>query len=93
MTKPCALFFYEVKMSKLKTWLVDKYLKLEEQAIKAIGTANFYGNLFTPRQKFHITVCFMGLFAIAGLNGVVQFIALIYIMSKMTPPDEEDKQK
>ncbi len=80
-------------MSKLKAWLVDKYLKLEEQAIEAIGTANFYGNLFTPRQKFHIAVFFMGLLALGGAYGAVQFIAFVYIMSKMTPDDPDNKQE
>ena len=80
-------------MSKLKTWFVDKYLKLEEQAVEAIGTANFYGNLFTQRQKFYIIVFFMGLFAISGLQGAVQFVALVYIMNKMTPEDPNDKQE
>lgn len=80
-------------MSKLKIWLVDKYLKLEEQAVEAIGTANFYGNLFTQRQKFYIIVFFMGLFAISGLQGAVQFVALVYIMNKMTPEDPNDKQE
>ena len=85
--------FYEVKMSKFKQWLVAKYLQLEQQAVDAIGTANFYGNLFTDRQKFNIIVFFMALFAVSGLHGAVQFIALVYIMSKMTPPDKDDKQE
>jgi len=80
-------------MSKLKAWLVDKYLQLEQQAVDAIGTANFYGNLFTDRQKFNIIVFFMGLFALSGLHGAVQFIALVYIMSKMTPEDKDEDQK
>jgi len=80
-------------MSKLKAWLVDKYLQLEQQAVDAIGTANFYGNLFTDRQKFNIIVFFMGLFALSGLYGAVQFIALVYIMSKMTPEDKDEDQK
>lgn len=86
-------FFYEVKMSKLKTWFVDKYLQLEQQAVDAINTANFYGNLFTDRQKFNIVVFFMGLFAICGLHGAVQFIALVYIMNKMTPEDKDENEK
>lgn len=77
-------------MSKLKTWLVGKYLQLEQQAVDAINTANFYGNLFTDRQKFNIVVFFMGLFAISGLQGAVQFVALVYIMSKMTPEDKDE---
>ena len=80
-------------MSKFKAWLVDKYLKLEQQAVDAIGTANFYGNLFTDRQKFNIVVFFMGLFAVSGLQGAVQFIALVYIMNKMTPDDPTDKSE
>jgi hypothetical protein len=80
-------------MSRLKTWLVNKYLQLEQQAVEAIGTANFYGNLFTQRQKFHIVVFFMALFAFSGLQGAVHFVALVYIMSKMTPPDNDDKQE
>jgi len=80
-------------MSKLKAWLGAKYLQLEQQAVDAITTANFYGNLFTERQKFNIVVFFMGLFAISGLQGAVQFIALVYIMSKMTPDDPTDKQE
>jgi len=80
-------------MSKLKAWLVDKYLQLEQQAVDAIGTANFYGNLFTDRQKFNIIVFFMGLFALSGLHGAVQFIALVYIMSKMTPEDKDEDKK
>lgn len=80
-------------MSKLKQWLAAKYLQLEQQAVDAIGTANFYGNLFTARQKFNIIVFFMGLFALSGLHGAVQFVALVYIMSKMTPEDkDEDKE-
>ena len=89
-------FFYEVKMSKLKAWLVTKYLEIEGRAVDAITTANFYGSLFTERQKFYFVVFFMGLFAFAGASGAVQFIALVYIMSKMTPndPDEPtDKSK
>ena len=80
-------------MSKLKQWLAAKYLQLEQQAVDAIGTANFYGNLFTDRQKFNIVVFFMGLFALSGLHGAVQLIALVYIMSKMTPEDKDEDKK
>ncbi len=83
-------FFYEVKMSKFKAWLVDKYLQLENQAIQAITTANFYGNLFTERQKFYIIATFMALLAMAGASGAVQFIGLVYIMGKMTPEDKDE---
>lgn len=76
-------------MSKLKEWLVTKYLNLETQAVKAMETADFYGNLFTERQKFYIAAAFMLLMAMAGLYGAVQFIGLVYIMSKMTPDDKE----
>ncbi len=91
MTSTCP-FFYEVKMSKFKAWLVDKYLQLEQQAVEAITTANFYGNLFTERQKFYIVAFFMALMALAGAYGAVQFIGLVYIMSKMTPEDKDDEK-
>jgi hypothetical protein len=61
---------------------------LEEQAVRAIETADFYGNLFTERQKFYIAAAFMALFAMAGLYGAVQFIGLVYIMGKLTPEDK-----
>lgn len=79
-------------MSKFKAWLVDKYLQLENQAVKAITTANFYGNLFTERQKFYIIATFMALLAMAGATGAVQFIGLVYIMGKMTPENEDEKK-
>ena len=91
MTSTCP-FFYEVKMSKFKAWVVDKYLQLEQQAVEAITTANFYGNLFTERQKFYIVAFFMALMALAGAYGAVQFIGLVYIMSKMTPEDKDDEK-
>jgi hypothetical protein len=79
-------------MSKFKAWLVDKYLQLEQQAVEAITTANFYGNLFTERQKFYIVAFFMALMALAGAYGAVQFIGLVYIMSRMTPEDKDDEK-
>ena len=91
MTSTCP-FFYEVKMSKFKAWLTDKYLQLEQQAVEAITTANFYGNLFTERQKFYIVAFFMALMALAGAYGAVQFIGLVYIMSRMTPEDKDDEK-
>jgi hypothetical protein len=75
-------------MSKLKDWIVTKYLNFEAQAVRAIETADFYGNLFTERQKFYIAAAFMGLFAMAGLYGAVQFVGLVYIMGKLTPDDK-----
>jgi len=74
-------------MSKLKAWLVTTYLKFEEQAVRAIQTADFYGNLFTERQKFYIAVAFMAMMLISGFPSAVQFIGLVYIMNKMTPHD------
>jgi len=82
--------FYEVKMSKLKDWVVTKYLNFEAQAVQAIETANFYGNLFTERQKFYIAATFMALFAMAGVYGAVHFIGLVYIMGKLTPEDKDE---
>jgi hypothetical protein len=77
-------------MSKLKEWFVAKYLEIEAQAIKSIDTANFYGNLFTERQKLYIIATFMALMAMAGAHGAVQFIGLIYIMNKLTPEDKDE---
>ena len=79
-------------MSKLKAWFVAKYLQLEQQAVEAITTANFYGNLFTQRQKFNIVVFFMFLLTLAGAQSAVQLIAFVYIMSKMTPDDSSDSK-
>ena len=89
-------FLFKVIMSKLKNWLVTKYLEIEERAVVAITKANFYGNLFTERQKFYFVVFFMALLAFAGAHNAVHFVALVYIMSRMTPndPDEpSDKQE
>ena len=77
-------------MSKLKEWFVSKYLQIETQAIKAIETTSFYGNLFTERQKLYIIATFMALMAMAGAHGAVQFIGLIYIMNKLTPEDKDE---
>jgi hypothetical protein len=75
-------------MSKLKDWVVTKYLNFETQAVKAMETADFYGNLFTERQKFYIAVFFMAIMLMAGVYGAVHFIGLVYIMSKLTPEDK-----
>ena len=77
-------------MSKLKEWFAAKYLQIEAQAIKAIDTANFYSNLFTERQKFYMLATFMAFLAMTGAYGAVQFIGLIYIMSKLTPEDKDE---
>jgi len=77
-------------MSKLKEWFATKYLQIESQTIKAIDTANFYGDLFTERQKFYMLATFMALLAMTGAYGAVQFIGLIYIMSKLTPEDKDE---
>jgi hypothetical protein len=77
-------------MSRLKQWVVTKYLNLEEQAVRAIETADFYGNLFTERQKFYIAATFMALLAMAGVYGAVHFIGLVYIMGKLTPEDKDE---
>ena len=77
-------------MSKFKEWLDAKFSKIEAQAIKAIDTANFYGNLFTERQKFYMLATFMALLAMIGAYGALQFIGLVYIMSKLTPEDKDE---
>jgi hypothetical protein len=75
-------------MSRLKNWVVTKYLNFETQAVKAMETADFYGNLFTERQKFYIAVFFMAIMLMAGVHGGVHFIGLVYIMSKLTSDDK-----
>jgi hypothetical protein len=77
-------------MSKLSEWFAAKYLQIEAQAIKSIDTANFYSDLFTERQKFYMIATVMALFAMTGAYGAVQFIGFIYIMSKLTPEDENE---
>lgn len=77
-------------MSKFKEWLASKIEKIEVQAIKAIDTANFYGNLFTERQKFYMLATVMALFAMIGAYGALQFMGLIYIMNKLTPEDKDE---
>lgn len=77
-------------MSKFNEWIATKYQQIESQAVKAIETTNFYGNLFTSRQKLYILFTFMGMMFIAGAHGAVQFVGLIYIMSKLTPEDKND---
>lgn len=77
-------------MSKFKKWLDVKIEKIETQAIKAIDTANFYGNLFTERQKLYIVATFMALMSMAGAYSAVQFIGLVYIMNKLTPEDKDE---
>lgn len=77
-------------MSKLTEWFAAKYLQIEAQAVKAIETTSFYGNLFTERQKLYIIATFMALMAMAGAYGAVQFIGLIYIMHKLTPEDKDE---
>ena len=76
-------------MSKFKEWLVTKYLNFETQAVTAMETADFYGNLFTERQKFYIAVVLMIFMAVSGFHGAVQFIAFVYIMSKLTSEDKK----
>lgn len=77
-------------MSKFKQWLDTKIVKIEDQAIKAIDTANFYSNLFTERQRFYMLVTIMALFAMIGAYGALQFIGLVYIMNKLTPEDKDE---
>ena len=83
-------FLSKVIMSKLKNWVVKKWLALEDRSLKAINTANFYGNLFTERQKFYMVVIIMAIIAAIGARGAVEFIAFVYVMNKITP-DEDQK--
>jgi hypothetical protein len=83
-------FLSKVIMSKFTSWVVKKWLALEDRSLKAINTANFYGNLFTERQKFYMVVIVMAILATLSARGAVEFIAFVYVMNKFTP-DEDQK--
>lgn len=77
-------------MSKFKNWIVKKWIALEDRSVKAIDSAQFYSALFTERQKFYMVVILMGILAMVGARGAVEFIAFVYVMNKFTP-DEDQK--
>ena len=64
--------------------------KVQTQALKAIETTNFYGNLLTDRQKFYIIAAVMVIFAMTKTMAGVELLGFLYIMNKLTP-DEDSK--
>lgn len=86
----CPIFFlFEVRVLKLKMkyFAFRTYIKFRNQAMQAIQTADFYGNLLTERQKFNIAITMMILFTIVGASIIVQLIGFIYLMDKLTPKE------
>lgn len=69
---------------KLKYFVFRNFIRFRNQAVQAIQTADFYGNLLTDRQKFNIAVTSMIVFAIVGASIIVQLIGFIYLMDKLT---------
>lgn len=78
--------FFRGKMikRKLKYFVFRNFIRFRNQAVQAIQTADFYGNLLTDRQKFNIAVTSMIVFAIVGASIIVQLIGFIYLMDKLT---------
>ena len=73
-----------------KSKMIALLEKVQSQALKAIETTNFYGNLLTDRQKFYIIASIMVLFAMINSIAGVQLLGFLYIMNKLTP-DEDSK--
>lgn len=78
--------FFRGKMIKLKLkyFVFRNFIKFRNQAVQAIQTADFYGNLLTDRQKFNIAAVSMVIFAIIGASIIVQLIGFLYLMDKLT---------
>jgi hypothetical protein len=74
----------------LKSKIIAIWEKIQAQALKAIESTNFYGNLLTNRQKFYIIATIMVLFAMMNTIAGVQLLGFLYIMNKITP-DEDSK--
>lgn len=83
------LFSFRGKMIKLKLkyFAFRNFIKIRNQAMLALQTADFYGNLLTDRQKFNIAATSMVLFTIIGASIIVQLIGFIYLMDKLTPKE------
>ena len=62
--------------------------KIQAQAMKAIESTNFYGNLLTSRQKFYIIASIMVIFAMINSIAGVQLLGFLYIMNKLTPDED-----
>ena len=74
----------------LKIKIIALWERIQAQALKAIESTNFYGNLLTSRQKFYIIASIMVLFAMLNSIAGVQLLGFLYIMNKLTP-DEDSK--
>lgn len=61
---------------------------IQAQAMKAIESTNFYGNLLTSRQKFYIIASIMVIFAMINSIAGVQLLGFLYIMNKLTPDED-----
>jgi len=73
-----------------KSTMIALWEKIQSQALKAIETTNFYGNLLTDRQKFYIIAAVMVIFAMTKTMAGVELLGFLYIMNKLTP-DEDSK--
>jgi hypothetical protein len=73
-----------------KSKMIALWEKIQSQALRAIESTNFYGNLLTDRQKFYIIASIMVLFAMINSIAGVQLLGFLYIMNKLTP-DEDSK--
>lgn len=62
--------------------------RIQAQAMKAIESTNFYGNLLTSRQKFYIIASIMVIFAMINSIAGVQLLGFLYIMNKLTPDED-----
>lgn len=62
--------------------------RIQAQAMKAIESTNFYGNLLTSRQKFYIIASIMVIFAMLNSIAGVQLLGFLYIMNKLTPDED-----
>jgi len=73
-----------------KSTIIAILQRIQSQAMKAIESTNFYGNLLTDRQKFYIIASIMVLFAMMNTIAGVQLLGFLYIMNKLTH-DEDSK--
>jgi len=62
--------------------------RIQAQAMKAIESTNFYGNLLTSRQKFYIIASIMVIFAMINSIAGVQLLGFLYIMNKLTHDED-----
>jgi hypothetical protein len=81
---------FDERREMLKSKIIAIGERIQSQALKAIESTNFYGNLLTSRQKFYIIASIMVLFAMINSIAGVQLLGFLYIMNKLTP-DEDSK--